>query len=504
MSRFPRTIVFPFLFLSVSLAVHAQSHVAGEFTIEPYVHKTFDGQDHKAELGKLWVRENRGHHSDRLIQLAFLRLKSTSAGPGAPIVFLSGGPGIPATILSRVPVYFRLMEKLREAGDVILLDQRGIGMSSPNLECPPGFVVPPDAFATTQRVQETLLAKERACAGFWRAKGVDLSAYNVQESADDLEDLRRALGAEQLSLLGHSYGTTLGLEAIRRHSDHLRRVVLASVEGPDQVMHLPEVWDFDLLKISRIIAGDPHWKGSMPDMAALLKQVCDRIDHSPIGVTVTDRTTGGKIPLKVAKLVIQFLVHDLLPNGRSVVGLPALVETLSRGEPSLLAPKVEDLYNGLRSGFTAMQFAMRCSQGWSEERRAQVQRQAAHAILGNAMNIGLTAGSCVAARSADLGGENISSIWSAVPTLFLSGTLDVNTPPFQAEEIRWGFPNGTHIVVENGFHETLPSPQVQAIIADFLKGEEVRGRAVKLDLPEFLTVEQAKAAQENRMPGRPR
>jgi len=41
----------------------------------------------------------------------------------------------------------------------------------------------------------------------------------------------------------------------------------------------------------------------------------------------------------------------------------------------------------------------------------------------------------------------------SVPTLFLSGTLDANTPPYQAEEMRWGFTDSVHLVQANGGHE---------------------------------------------------
>ena len=44
-------------------------------------------------IGKLWVAENRSKNNGRLIQLAFVRLKTTAANPQPPIVFLAGGPG---------------------------------------------------------------------------------------------------------------------------------------------------------------------------------------------------------------------------------------------------------------------------------------------------------------------------------------------------------------------------------------------------------------------------
>jgi hypothetical protein len=47
--------------------------------------------------------------------------------------------------------------------------------------------------------------------------------------------------------------------------------------------------------------------------------------------------------------------------------------------------------------------------------------------------------------------------------------------------------------VENGFHETLPAPEVQDIVGDFFKGQDVSGRRITFARPVFLNLEQAKA-----------
>ena len=107
----------------------AQQDSAGKLLVEPYKFKTYEGKEHEAEFGKLWVKENRTDTSKRLIQLSFVVLKTTSANPAPPIVFLAGGPGAPGIGMGRVPIYFSLFDKLRALGDVILLDQRGLGRS---------------------------------------------------------------------------------------------------------------------------------------------------------------------------------------------------------------------------------------------------------------------------------------------------------------------------------------------------------------------------------------
>jgi hypothetical protein len=46
--------------------------------------------------------------------------------------------------------------------------------------------------------------RAQRCATQLKAEGLDLAAYNPQESADDIEDLRKALGVEQVALFGFS------------------------------------------------------------------------------------------------------------------------------------------------------------------------------------------------------------------------------------------------------------------------------------------------------------
>jgi len=100
---------------------------------------------------------------------------------------------------------------------------------------------------------------------------------------------------------------------------------------------------------------------------------------------------------------------------------------------------------------------------------------------------------CAEVGNPDLGPEFRSPVWSTVPTLFLSGSMDSETPPPNAENIRWGFPDSVHIIVENGFHETLPASEVQDIVVDFFKGQDVSARRITFARPVFLSIEQAKA-----------
>lgn len=158
---------------------------AGDLKLEAYPLETREKQPVAAELGRVWVPENRRKTGSRLIELAFVRLKSTAQKPGTPIIYLEGGPGGAGTATLRGPA-FGLLLALREAGDVILLDQRGTGLSKPVPVCQRTWDLPLDQPANPAMMSRVAVARVKACAEDMRQQGFDLAGYNTVESADDI------------------------------------------------------------------------------------------------------------------------------------------------------------------------------------------------------------------------------------------------------------------------------------------------------------------------------
>src|SRR5262249_30206236 len=131
---------------------------------------------------------------------------------------------------------------LREVGDVILLDQRGTGKSVPTLHSRISWELPLDKPGDPLLMLPIWKNKLRAAARAFVNQGIDLSAYNPAEVADDVESVRIAVGAERINLWGISYGTYLALAVIRQHEKSVHRAVLTGVVGPDQaLLKLPTV-----------------------------------------------------------------------------------------------------------------------------------------------------------------------------------------------------------------------------------------------------------------------
>lgn len=444
-----------------------------------------------AQLGRMTVPLRRTHPESGSVELAFVRLRSAGAKSAAPIVYLAGGPGASGVNAARNPYALPALERLARTADVILLDQRGIGMSSPRPACAAQPREPQERFAPSSEIMPRLLAETRACVEEWKAKGVDVAGFTVAESAADVDDLRRALGASKISLMGHSYGTYLALAVIRTYGDTVERAALLGTAGPADMRKLPFVLDTQLAKLSMLAREDPSIGAEVPDMTALLRRVLAKLEREPMAVTITDRTRQEKVQVRIGPQALQRILVADIGDGNDFPVFPALLLTIERGDSSILAWFVEKRYNQI-AGPNLMAYGMRCSAGAAAGRDREIERQAQLSILGNELN-GPYPAVCEALPGIDLGDDFRKPIVSNVPVLFISGTLDSNTPPYQAEQVRWGMPSSMHLIVPNAGHEDLePNEEVQAAIADYFAGKDVASRRIALSGPDFRSVDEAK------------
>ena len=60
----------------------------------------------------------------------------------------------------------------------------------------------------------------------------DVRAYTLERDVADLEEIRRVIGADQMILIGHSYGGKLAAAYAAAHGAHVARLVLSSPDDP--------------------------------------------------------------------------------------------------------------------------------------------------------------------------------------------------------------------------------------------------------------------------------
>jgi pimeloyl-ACP methyl ester carboxylesterase len=465
-----------FVFISAIFSIAAfgqeRPRKEGDLRWESYKYAV-DGKTIEGDLGRLMVRENRAKPDSRLVEIAFVRLKSTSEKPGSPVIYLDGGPGSSAISIARAPDYMNAFQKLREVGDVILLDQRGVGLSRPNLTRLTPDPLPPDIFANKEKAQAEFTKRFREAAEYFRSQGVDLAGYNSRESAHDVEDIRKALGAAKVNLVGFSYGTHLTFAALRYHSPTINRAAVFGSEGPDHTEKLPSTSDEAVRRLAKIAAADAEIGAKVPDLYFTLKRVLAKLAKEPAKVTITDRRSNKPVELLINDFGLQFLIMRDLGDTNDLPIFPAWFYSMDNGDYSILARFAERRYNQFGAGAPLMTVLVDNASGATAARRKQIEREAKTAILGDMINWpsfaipGIT-------DSMDLGDAFRGPVRTDVPTLFVSGDLDNNTQPFQAEEIRKTFKTSTHIIIGNAGHEsTLVVPQVQQVMVDFLNGKDV-------------------------------
>ncbi|MDX1643025.1 MAG: alpha/beta fold hydrolase [Thermoanaerobaculia bacterium] len=451
--------------------------------IEPYVFETSGSETVAAELGSFEVPENRDAADSRTLTLRFVRFPSTSPDPRPPIVYLAGGPGgsgISTARGSRFPLFMAL----REHGDVIAFDQRGTGMSgSDDVACEAGFLIPFGEPADRQRATAILAEAAAKCAARLTAEGVDIAGYDTRDSAADLADLRRALGAKKLVLWGISYGTHLALATMKYHPEAIDRVILAGLEGPDQTLKLPSHQQQLLEEIARLAASDPAVREAVPDLLGSVESLLERLDEEPVTVSLTDPRSGMVVGIGVGPLDLQAALAGMLRGPDSFAPMPDLVHRLEEGDWTALAL----LSAGRRMGqiWPMMSLAMDCASGATEARLERIATEAETTLLGDAINAPYPE-ICDGVPVPDLGDDFRAPVVSDIPALLISGTLDGRTPVANGDEVASHLGASRHLVIEGAGHSDplfLSSPKILETMQAFLRGDEPAALRIALDDP---------------------
>ncbi|MHC6216839.1 alpha/beta fold hydrolase [Stenotrophomonas acidaminiphila] len=458
----------------------SEADAPARLVFSPYAMKTQKHGTIAAEEAFLEVPRRHREPDGPRIRLRVVRLPATGGdGRTAPVVYLAGGPGgsgFGTALGPRWPVF----DRVRREADVLLLDQRGTDFSEMPPECPHAH-----RFDDTRPLQrDAALAALRdtaaSCIAQWREAGVDLDAYTTAESADDIEDLRRAMGLPRISLWGMSYGTHLALATLRRHGPGLERVVLMGTEGPDDTIKLPLTADALLAELA-VVAREQGFD----DLQGAVRRVLEAVRRQP--VEAGSPMHGGR-KVVIGEYDAKIAIANALGRRSTQRMLPLLLREAEAGDYALLAGFVLMMRESLGT-FRAMPLAMDIASGQSPQHRALAEAQARDSLFGDALNfpfpeladgLGLI----------DLGESFRGPLRSDVPVLFISGTLDGRTPPANARALLPGFSQGRQLLVRGASHDNelwLGNADIAANIAGFLAGRPLAVEALDVPLPTFVT-----------------
>lgn len=461
-------------------------HVFGQgSTVIPYQLISKNSDTLESELHKIRVPFDRTKSNSDSLDLYFLRLKSTNPNPGTPIVYLAGGPGS-SGIETAKGVRFPIFLQLLEVADVIVLDQRGTGMSNPLPPCPFRISFELKKPLQKEHYLEKTLGNIDRCLGFWDKQAINLKAFNTTENAKDLEDLRRALGVEKLSFWGLSYGSHLAFEYIRFFEHRIDKMVLASLEGPDETIKYPKDTEDFLFRIAALAEDNYGNTLKYPGLKDKMMEVHQRLRARPLVVPI--RNFQGQIDsVGISEFELQVTVSTFfLKNPQDSKSIPKMYSKMYEGDFSEIAIRVATMKQFVFAGIQPMPFAMDMQSGISEERKKEVQRQLDRTILGSGINF-LFFEWMNALSFGQLPDGFRKMKKNNVNALLFSGTMDGRTYLKAGKSIASKFKKGRQIVVENGGHDIYEqSPEVVDEMLRFFRGNPGRKKRILIPPTPFL------------------
>jgi pimeloyl-ACP methyl ester carboxylesterase len=190
----------------------------------------------RLRCASLQVPLNYQQPSGRKITIALSEVPATApAGQRQGALLVNpGGPGASGLDLAG-SVATALSPAVAADYNIIGFDPRGVGSSVPALRCDPSFFSkprPPYPPATPQAEQVQINRAKSYAADCEKNFGWLLPYLTTQDSARDMDSIRAALGQQEISYLGYSYGTYLGQVYGTMFPGRVRRMVLDSVVDP--------------------------------------------------------------------------------------------------------------------------------------------------------------------------------------------------------------------------------------------------------------------------------
>ena len=276
------------------------------------------------------------------LPVAVLKARNAIPEPD-PVVLIQGGPGAsffytdyPADGTSTY--WWKMTAPVRQNRDILIYDQRGVGLAEPNLNCfeadeKAGSAEAPPGIETEffDREQDEI----RRCYDRLVADGIDLAAFSTPASADDLALMVRALGYKRVNLWGMSYGTRVGLVTLRRHPDLVRAAVLDGVYPPHIRADESTPWATHRVfaRVFDDCARDPWCARAYGDVGEKFVELLESMNEDPQAIAVgsDDRWPDGSRVLLDGDLLI-FHMYDALYFGEAIPYVPALVSKAVGGD----------------------------------------------------------------------------------------------------------------------------------------------------------------------------
>ena len=378
-----------------------------------------------------------------------------------PLVILAGGPGQGAR--SYAPLVPRFFQRVRRSRDIVLVDVRGTGDSSP-LKCPRD-----EGSVGLLAAMDELADMARQCLASLDA---DPRFYTHHYSMADLREVVQQLGYRQVNLWGGSWGTRSALVFAALYPDLVRRVVLDGAVAAS--MNFPWSYPTDaaraLDRLFRDCDSDPRCREAFPTARDDVSRWLLSLEGQPVVATIRHPRSAAPLKLHADRKAVTEVIRAALYSPLDASRIVMAIQHAAGGDLAPIVAMAEQASSwSVDTMALGQTFTILCSE--------DVGRHAAPAAPADTMfghgSIDFWVESCKVwpkGRALAVSEQTVLEI----PALILSGDLDPVTPPSRGEDMRRHFPNSLHVVAPGGGHNVSFSGCIPRLIAEFLDADDWR------------------------------
>ena len=393
-----------------------------------------------------------------------------------PLVYLVGGPGSSGSQLLQTS-FRKYLRAFAGERDIIVIDQRGTGLSDPPLYCRE-VLFRLDEILQSRYAEHAELVLEilKHCHQRLARSGIQFATYHSQNNARDIVNVLLALGYEKWNLVGVSYGSRLALVIMRDHPQYLRSVILDSVYPPQADIYLDAYYHGEraLQVLFEACALSESCNARYPDLEAVFYRLYERLNQAPVMATYSP-PRYKTLDIEISGYRLYDWVFSWLYEVDSIQQIPRLIYDLERGHAQH-AVRVGTAYE---ANMTSLSLGMHYTVQCQEEYGVSVYRDyasmlAAHPHLSGYLRYPVE-GAVTLPRlceiwQAEARPSSVNQpVESDVPALLLSGNYDPITPPVYADMAGETLTTSYNYVLPHVGHGVLRSdPCAVRIAVDFI------------------------------------
>ena len=401
----------------------------------------------KALCGTYEVFEDRVAKRGRTIAIKILVFPATGQDKAAdPLFYIPGGPGSSAT--EDAPYVAQELAAIRERRDLVFVDQRGTGGSNP-LNC---------EFFNESDLRSYLgyyfpLAEVRKCRAQLEPKA-DLRLYTTTIAMDDLDDVRRALGYEQINLLGGSYGTRATQVYLKNHESHVRAIILHGVSPTNQFMprDFPQHTERALNGVVDECNADEACRNAFPNLRDEVKKVLEKLMNGPVAVDIKQSGTSEPVRVELSRNLAGEAIRYMLYQAGASSRIPLFLHLAAQGNFTPLAESAIFYRKQIvATGSNGMYLSVTCAEDLPMIKSGEGESNGTNTFLGD-YRLQQQRAACALWPRGSVPGNYAEPTRSKVPALILTGEWDPVTPPAYGDTAARSLPNSLHVIVPHGGH----------------------------------------------------